>query len=171
MNQTDAQEIANCVAKYLQMAHKIWGYQLRDWKTPTLSFDLRGTAAGRAWLQRNHIQINEILFKENKEDFFKRTIPHEVAHLVAFRVFCEKGHGKDWKFVMTRFGCDPSRCHSYDVSNSKISKTVKRYIYSCSCTPEAKLTKGFHEKMNGRGKCIKCHSPALFTGKIILTKT
>jgi SprT protein len=111
--------------------------------------------------------------KKNKEDFFKRTIPHEVAHLVAFRVFGSRGHCKDWKFTMTRFGCDSSRCHSYNVSNVKRSKTVKRFLYECACPAPLKLTKGDHEKISSgaRCRCLKCNKIPVFSNKILLLKS
>ena len=173
MTSSDIREISDCVSKYVEMAKKIWPFQLRNWNKPTLSFDLRGTTAGMAYMGvRNHIQINSVLFKENKEDFFKRTIPHEVSHLVAFAVFGDRGHGKDWKFVMTRLGCDPSRCHSYDVSNVKIRKTVKRFLYSCPCKMEHRVTKQTHDKINLLGAhCLSCKGNLIFTGKIQLIKT
>lgn len=171
LSQKDVQEISACIIKYCEKAKSLYGFELKDWKRPTLSFDLKGCAAGQAFLLKNHIKINPVLFKENREAFFKRTIPHEVAHLVAFTVFGDRGHGKDWKNVMTRFGCENSRCHTYDVSSVKRSKTVRRYLYSCNCTKDAQLTKQLHEKLNGRGRCNKCGSHAIFTGRILLTKS
>jgi len=173
MTSADIREISDCVNKYVEMAKKIWPFQLRNWNKPTLSFDLRGTTAGMAYMGlRNHIQINSVLFNENKDSFFKRTIPHEVSHLVAYIVFGDRGHGKDWKFVMTRLGCDPSRCHSYDVSNVKISKTVKRFLYSCGCPQNLRVTKQNHDKLIGKvAVCPKCRQKAVFTGNIQLIKT
>jgi SprT protein len=173
MNHSDIQQISDCINKYFEMAKTFWPFQLRDWKKPTLSFDLRGTTAGAANLRENHIKINQGLFSENKEAFFKRTIPHEVAHLVAYIVFGDTGHGVDWKFTMNRFGCDSSRCHSYDVSNVKISKTVTRFLYTCQCSKPLHLTKGQHVKLLGGNRCVcsKCRSVPVFSGKALTFKS
>lgn len=173
MNHSDIQQIAGCIEKYFELAKKIWPFQLRDWKKPTLSFDLRGTTAGTANLRNNHIRINPVLFDQNKQDYFSDTIPHEVAHLVAFIVFGDTGHGKDWKFTMTRFGCDPSRCHSYDVSSVKISKTITRFLYNCGCSNPIRLTKGQHSVLSQGKRCVcsRCKTVPVFSGKVVTFKS
>ena len=69
-----------CIAGYVLRAHKELGSKL---PMPTCSFDLRGATAGRANSRTGHVQLNAVLFLENVDAFIARTIPHEVAHLVA----------------------------------------------------------------------------------------
>ena len=84
---------------------------------PKLEWVVCGTTAGRAWLQQWRIQLNEQLCKENTEDFMNDTIPHEVAHLVAYKVFGDDGHGEGWRSVMRALGLNPTRCHDYNTRN------------------------------------------------------
>jgi SprT protein len=107
-------------------------FQENTWEKPTFSIKLRGTTAGRAHLRLNHIKINPILFKENREKMLSQTIPHEIAHLVAYRVFNDTGHGKFWKHVMVQFGLKPDRCHSYDVSNARV-RGRNTVTFKCKC--------------------------------------
>ena len=83
---------------------------------PRIEWVICGSTAGRAWLGQWRIQLNEQLCKENMEDFMNDTIPHEVAHLIAYKVFGDDGHGDGWKSVMRALGLNPSRCHNYDTS-------------------------------------------------------
>lgn len=85
-----------------------------DFDFPKIEWTVIGTTAGRAWLTQWRIQLNEQLCKENVEDFIQTTIPHEVAHLVAYKVFGDDGHGNGWKSVMRALSLDPERCHDYD---------------------------------------------------------
>jgi len=102
--------------------------------TPRVRFDLRGRAAGQACFSENYIRLNMVLFKDNIEDFFKRTIPHEVAHLVTRQLhpFRVSPHGQEWRDVMYDLGCDPSRTHCYDVSKS-VTFTKRLYELHCTC--------------------------------------
>ena len=84
---------------------------------PKLEWVVCGTTAGRAWLGQWRIQLNEQLCKENIEDFINDTIPHEVAHLVAYKVFGDDGHGEGWRSVMRALGLNPTRCHEYNTRN------------------------------------------------------
>ena len=99
---------------------------------PQIDFSLRGTTAGRAKLLRWGVQYNMILAKENQASFINRTVPHEVAHLVAYALYKDNGHGRMWKHVMRVFGKEPTRCHSYDVSNARVRRT-RRFAYTCNC--------------------------------------
>ena len=102
---------------------------------PTVSFRLRGKTAGTANYGKQEIRYNAVLLEENGDNFLGRTVPHEVAHLVTRQKYGNRAsaHGYEWKSVMRAFGLNPTRCHSYDVSNSTV-KTVKRgFEYKCSC--------------------------------------
>ena len=105
-------------------AHKVWQVleELNEeynteFDFPRIEWVVCGTTAGRAWLGQWRIQLNEQLCKENTEDFMSDTIPHEVAHLVAYKVFGDDGHGDGWRSVMRALGLNPSRCHDYDTRN------------------------------------------------------
>jgi len=84
------------------------------------------------------------------------TVTHEFAHLVDGIVYPQtrnRGwgqkrsvHGPTWKRVMILFGATPSRCHSYDTTNSKV-RTKAKHVYVCRCGGEMSLGPVRHRKM------------------------
>jgi SprT protein len=73
------------------------------------------TTAGRAWLCERHldrfIDLSTELLAEHPRAFFDEIIPHELAHIVAFHLFKDNGHGPQWKDVMRRTGVNGGRTH------------------------------------------------------------
>ena len=109
-------------------------YKQQFWISEVL-FDLTGTTAGMFCVKkpRQWIRINRILLDANPEEFFKQTIPHEVAHLVARQIYGRSmKHGPEWRAIMRDcFGLAPDRCHSMDTSIS----SKRPFVYQCSCMP------------------------------------
>lgn len=103
----------------------------RPFSLPTLDYSLRGTKAGIAYLQQNHIKFNRALLLENTPTFIQQTVPHELAHLIVYQAFGQvKPHGKEWKFVMNElFQLPADTYHQFDVTNVQ-GKTV---TYQCHC--------------------------------------
>ncbi len=102
-----------------------------------IRFDLRGRAAGQARLfakGRPVIRYNPLLLEENGEKFMARTVPHEAAHVIVFRLHGTRirPHGPEWRDVMDLFGADKRRCHDFDTSRSR-ARTPSRYTYHCTC--------------------------------------
>jgi SprT protein len=129
---------------------------------PTVEYTQRGTTAGTAYYNKWMIKLNPVLLMENVDDFIKRTVPHELAHLVDFRVYQRHApeflsfasgrrakrsvHGETWKYVMRLFGADPSRCHSYDTTNARVKNRV-RYTYFCKCGQVLNIGPKHHKKI------------------------
>lgn len=82
---------------------------------PIVIMNARLTAtAGRAWLEENKIDLSCYLMDKYPEEFDKVTIPHELCHHIAFRLYGDKGHGRAWKFVMAKMGLDPAIYHNME---------------------------------------------------------
>lgn len=71
------------------------------------------TTAGRAFIENNpqYIDLSTELFWEHTEEFLYDTIPHELAHLVAYTIYGDPGHGKGWYSIVHQFGINTSRLH------------------------------------------------------------
>lgn len=69
------------------------------------------TTAGRAFLDDGYIDLSPDLMWEHTEQFCRDTIPHELAHLVAWKVYGDPGHGKGWKTVIREFNIPTDRLH------------------------------------------------------------
>ena len=136
---------------------------------PDVSFDLTGTSGGVAYTQEMRIRLNGQLFLENTESYFARTIPHEVAHLICGEVYPHtlrrspggkrELHGPHWQEVMVVLGVSPSRCHSMDVTNTRIMRSnSRRHVYTCNwCNKEVTVSPTHHQQLianpNARYHC------------------
>lgn len=131
---------------------------------PTVSFDLRGKVGGQAFLNKNHVRINAVLFNENVDEFLHQIIPHEVAHLVAYRKFGKNisPHGEEWQRVMKAFGLDPKRTHSLDISNARVNQNGA--VYRCRCGPVDMRGKRLTKAKAGQLYCLRCMVYFQFTG-------
>lgn len=123
-----------------------------------IRFDLRGSSAGqlRACGRGQYlIRYNLALLQREGADFIRRTVPHEVAHLVVHRRFgaAAQPHGREWKAVMAQLGAEPSRCHNYDVSGLK-QRQLQRFDYHCSCR-EHQLSSIRHNRIT-KGQVYRC---------------
>jgi SprT protein len=125
---------------------------------PKIKMDLTGKVAGTYSPKENIINFNLSLMLENKEDFLKETVPHEVAHLVT-RIIDPLGspHGAVWKAIMRLFGIpNPQLYHSYKVA--PVKRHEKPYIYCCS-HKEHPFTKRKHNYAQSGINyiCTTCH--------------
>ena len=130
-----------------------------DLPHPKVKYAKRGTVAGTAELREWTINLNPVLLMENGDVFIERTVVHELMHLLDYKLYPENFewrpgqkrsvHGPTWKRLMMMFGADPSRCHTYDVSNAKVKKSAGyKYRYTCkTCGTHMDLGAKRHTKM------------------------
>jgi len=153
---------------WFQLAEELYD---RTFNRPDISLDLRGKTAGQAYchLQYPKIRINRQLMEENGQEFYNRTIPHEVAHIVASQLTdgkC-KPHGTWWKSVMRDFGCEATRCHSYDTTNARQRTVPRKHVYACSCQTIL-FTSIRHKRSQEHGgqyyRCRKCNTDLTYQG-------
>ncbi len=97
-----------------------------EFEFPSIRYDIKSWMGGLAYANRNLIRLNLILLVENKEDYIKNTVAHEVAHLVARKAFKKRidgknkrimPHGLEWKDVMATFNIPADVKHTYDCSS------------------------------------------------------
>lgn len=153
----------------------------RTFKYPTVLYTKRGRVAGTAQDSTYTVNFNAVLLMENVEDFLKRTVIHEMAHLIDGIVSPEAKaggrwgrkrdiHGPRWKGIMKLLGGPTSRCHSYDTTNSKIKRTgtrtsTKVHVWKCGCGEgKVVITPAKHKKMlkvahTGYGVYRRGHTP------------
>jgi len=136
-------EIQERLVTLNQAAYDHWGY---DFDLPALSWDLKGTVGGQAFLNQNKIRINMEALKKYTKKYIEQTIGHEFAHLVAYKSLSHRGHGRAWAKVMRSFDLFPDRCHEYDLTPARVVK--KQFLYACHvCGKEFKLTAVRHNKI------------------------
>lgn len=99
---------------------------------PRVSYDLRGRCAGVSYNDKNWINFNIFLFRENFTDFLENVVPHELCHAWMDQLKLKgRAHGKEWKELMGRMGIPALRCHNYCIDYS-VSRTGL-FRYQCAC--------------------------------------
>ncbi len=94
--------------------------------------DLVGADAGQAIPEENLLRFNQAFCQHNRNHFLKHIVGHEIAHLIAPKVYGEhiQAHGKEWQRVMNRvFHLPADRNHTYDLRQTG----CYRFIYGCRC--------------------------------------
>lgn len=135
---------------------------------PSIRLDLRGQSAGSANPTTHLLRFNKVLFLANHQHFLTQTVPHEVAHLVAYEVFGStiKPHGKEWQHIMhSVYQLPAERCHHY-----QLTKKAKRYfLYACQCKKLLHPLSARRHHLIAQGYqyiCKHCKETLKFTGKI-----
>jgi SprT protein len=144
---------------------KIAGKKFKTYfSLPLISYNLTGTNAGQAWPTKWEIKVNAKLATENFDEYVYQTIPHEFAHLVAYRQYggSIKPHGKEWQEIMKFFGLKPIRCHQYVISAYERCP----YEWRCKCRSFffslRKHKRYLHEGKLAKWTCQKCKTKACY---------
>jgi predicted SprT family Zn-dependent metalloprotease len=97
--------------EWWKAARKIWGDNIGA--MPAIRMNPRLTATGgRAFLDHNYCDFSCYLMEREPDYYKSNTIPHELAHHIAWRLYKDNGHGKAWKDVSKMLYGDDNRCHS-----------------------------------------------------------
>jgi len=102
-----------------------------------VSFDLIGRAAGmyRTGCGERVIRYNPYLFAKYFDNNLDITVPHEVAHYIADRLYGLRNiraHGVEWKSVMRALGAEPRATGRYDLEGIPVRRQ-QRFSYRCEC--------------------------------------
>lgn len=160
MNDAQKNQILALVKYWLDQSNVRYGMNLPNIE---VRFDLKGSAAGQLRMGREPLmRFNAEIAAKHFEAFCQRTIPHEVAHLVAQTLAGRRRirpHGAEWQQVMTDFGQQPSRCHSYDLAGVAVKKQ-QRFPYQCQCRQHELSATRHYRVLRGLGsyRCTHCGS-------------
>jgi SprT protein len=127
----------------------------RPFQRPAYLFNQRGKSAGTAHLQRNIIKFNPILFLQNREEFIKQVVAHEVAHLIVYQQYGKtRPHGREWQHVMQNvFNCPAHTTHSLDITDV----VGKLFSYQCLCTTHQLSIRRHNKVLKGvKYQCKGC---------------
>lgn len=123
---------------------------------PKVNFNQRGKIAGCARLQMNELRFNPILLDDNVDAFLKEVVPHEVCHLLTFKLFGKvRPHGKEWQNLMRMlFDLEGQTYHQMDVTKVK----GKIFHYECRCGPIELSIRRHNKVMRNKQTyiCRKC---------------
>lgn len=132
---THQAQITTSIKTYMDKAREL--FPTANLPNPTISFKMRGgTGFGQARYGAGTfmIRINDQISGKYLHDALTDTVPHEVAHLVAYKVYgrCQ-GHNSNWKRIMRAFGiANPERtAKGFDTLEFKQFKAQTKYVYNC----------------------------------------
>jgi len=115
-------------------AFSIWGDKIGQ--MPVVEMNARLTACGgRAFMRTpqnkanfpdmiERVDFSCYLMERNPDEYKAETIPHELAHFIAFRVYGDENHGKGFKYVMYKLGCRGDRCHPMVTKNMAAKRRI-----------------------------------------------
>jgi len=132
---------------------------------PEVGFETKSPRiAGLAYGTRK-VTYNPQYFSQ--EDFWNRTIGHEIAHVVQKIVYpyAKQAHGPEFRYIMRLFGLNESTHHSM-VTTALVEKY--KYNYSCGCGGKFSLSACLHKRVQaGRHRtCRKCKGRIHFVGEL-----
>lgn len=151
--------VLDCMSK----VQRIYG-QEKVGEVPKIIFSKKGRSAGSVSYNsisgESFININPILLNENVDYIINQTVPHEVAHIIAFSIFGVgiKPHGYEWKRIMWLLNKDPNRCHTLSTQTIKAmrkSTERKKHVYTCnSCEKDYIVSSVIHNRIvQGKRYC------------------
>lgn len=170
------QMIQTRTQQVLDLAERMYGVKIQ----PTVSFHLRGRVAGLAGcricagVKTYSLKFNcELIESKHFDDMMQDTVPHEIAHLIAWSRpdLAARGHNAAWKRICVALGGTGARCHTYDV-------VVRgRWDYLTDLGNKVSITKKHHAHVQsgatlsfkrGLGKICKL-SPHAPSGQLQMT--
>lgn len=166
MNNELIKRVEDKILETFLLAQRSFG---KVFELPQLSFELNSSrVAGQAHLREWKIKINPEFLEQYPDKIISRTVPHEVAHLVAYKVYpyAKQHHGPEWKSVAVKLGTEPTRCHSMHLP----SKQPHTYVCSCQKFHVSNL---IHRKIqNGQRRfCPKCKKYLVYLSSVLLSNS
>lgn len=119
---------------------------------PSVGFFRAGLRAGTCNFAKNRYQFN--LSQAVQNDSIERlTVPHEIAHMVAKRVYGASGHGHVWRSICIALGGDGQRCYSAKARGVTVQRARRKveYLYSDSRGVDQWVGPVHHKRLQQRG--------------------
>lgn len=90
---------------------RLRAYSPKAGPIPGLEWSKRMTrSAGMAYIEEGKIRLSVPLYHQFPEGYILEIVPHELAHVAAWRIFQDPGHGEGWKRCMhDALGLQPNR--------------------------------------------------------------
>lgn len=122
-----------------------------------IRYDLKGRAAGQAMHDGRGnfaVRFNREAMQMDWEHMVKETIPHEIAHIVAFAKpeLGASGHNAMWQRIAQSLGCKGDRCHTMKLTPAKKRRF---FLYILDSGERVKVARSGHEKIQRFGTAAR----------------
>lgn len=157
---SDRQLIRDKVAETLELAKSLYGV---DFGKVLVSFDLKSkniALAVRRMTQfgvRYEVRFNPAAMVTNMEDMLVSTVPHEIAHLVAWERpdLKAREHNRAWAAIARSLGDPLPRAITANYAGMVRGITQTRYRYE-NDNGSILVTKSQHMKVKSGAYCLTC---------------
>lgn len=131
----NSEAVEALLSVYMQRLAPLLAQKLKaEWPRIHVRFNTRmRSTLGRAYIDENRIELNIRLLERYPHEL-EPTLAHELAHLIAPKLFGRKGlcHDDGWKQIMSLLGFAPNRTHSLDVAGLKRAQKILGWA-ECGC--------------------------------------
>ncbi|MDY7025028.1 MAG: SprT-like domain-containing protein [Pseudomonadota bacterium] len=160
--------------------HRAEQYFEQRFERPQIRYDLRGLTAGMALPDAWELRFNLPMYLRQPEAFLAQVPGHEVAHLIAHRLFAPANslrsglslrgglrprrqkrlqpHGQEWRAIMQQvFELEPITRHQLQAEPARKERTV---TYVCQCTQHELGIRRHHNVLRKGAvyRCKHCHT-------------
>lgn len=154
-------KVIDCLNQARQMYGHIGNVEIK--------YDLRGRAAAQAQRRYNRLilRFNVEAIEKSYDDMVNETIPHEVAHIVAFAFpnLGAKNHNHGWKRIARSLGSNADRCHTIQLTPARRRQRAARQIYRLDSgreilvgpTQHKRIQQGAKYNVKMTGESIEAH--------------
>lgn len=109
--------------------------------------------AGLAYRSKVAFDLNPRYVESHSEQLLNETVPHEIGHLVCFKVYpyAKQGHGPEFRYILRRLGYpDAARTyHDYKRDDDPVKSRHPRYPVLCAkCGERMELTARMISKLH-----------------------
>ena len=134
----------------------------RVFDIPKISFELNSNkVAGTANYANWRIKVNPKFLISHTDEMIGRTIPHECAHLITFKLFpfAKQAHGPEFRSVCRAIGISQETYHTMILPNTS------NYKYVCNCRKWS-ISNCIHNRIKegSRRFCRKCKGELIYLG-------
>ena len=115
---------------------------------PSIGYFDKGRAAGWAKYGPNRVEFNTSIARQSLP-MIANTVSHELAHIIAFALFQDSGHGRHWKAVHKALGGNGERC--FDAAKEDVvvvrARRTMQFQYKTSTGHILNVSKTIHNRI------------------------